>query len=132
MSVPDPFAPPPGSSPAPRGPAAPGAGGVGTAALVLGVLALTTGLTILGGVLFGGPAVALGLRGRARARTLGGPSGTAVAGAVLGLLGLLTALGAYLYIKDELEEFEGCRKESASLAQDRACEDALRRSLSGG
>lgn len=131
---PDPFAPPPVPPPAPqvpRNPAAPGAGGLGTAALVLGVLAAVTGPTILGGVMFGGPAVALGLRGRARALAAGGPAGTSVAGAVLGLLGLLLALGTYLYVADDLEEYEGCQRASVSLAQDQACEDALRRSITG-
>ena len=96
---------------------------------MLGVLALLTGVTMLGGLLFGGPAVALGLRGRARARAVGGPASSAVAGTVLGALGLLVALGACLLVRDELEEYRGCLKESFSVAQDRACEDALRRSL---
>ena len=126
---PDPFAPPP-QPPVPTRPPerAPGAG-LGTAALVLGVLALVTGLTIVGGVLFGVPAVLLGLRARAAAH--GGAAGTGIAGAVLGVLGLLTAAGVYLYIQDDLAEYEGCRKESVSLAQDQVCEDALRRSISG-
>ena len=135
---PDPFAAPaPGAPPVrppsvvPGEPAGKGAGGLGTAALVVGVLAFLTGLTVLGGVLFGGPAVALGLRARARARAAGAPAGTAVAGIVLGLLGLLLALAAYLYVQDDLEEYQGCLKESISFAQDRVCEDALRRSLSG-
>lgn len=131
----DPFAPPPASPPAgppSRPDAAPaGAGGLGTASLVLGLLALALGVTLVGGVLFGGPAVVLGLQGRARARARGGPSGTAVAGALLGLLGLLLALGTYLLVRDDIEQYERCRRASVSLAQDRACEDALRGSLPG-
>lgn len=131
----DPFAPPPAQGPAvPPGrqdPAPAGAGTLGTASLVLGLLALALGVTLVGGVLFGGPAVVLGLQGRARARARGGPSGTAVAGALLGLLGLLLALGTYLLVRDDIERYERCRRASVSLAQDRACEDALRGSLPG-
>lgn len=132
----DPFAPPPPPPPPATAPSRPdpgpaGAGALGTASLALGLLALALGVTLVGGVVFGGPAVVLGLQGRARARARGGPSGTAVAGALLGLLGLLLALGTYLVVRDDIERYERCHRASVSLAQDRACEDALRGSLPG-
>lgn len=150
MSTPDdPYAPPTGrpADRAPRGggpvwgpptgPARPGAvpppqhpgGGLGVAALVLGLLALVSSATIVGGLLLGLPAVALGLRGRARARTAGSSSGTAVAGAVLGLLGLLVSSGLVVLLSDEVADYRGCRKESVSIVQDQACQAELERAV---
>jgi hypothetical protein len=61
---------------------------------VLGLLALVLSWTILGGLVFGLLALIFGLLGRARAKrgeaTNGGMS---VAGVVLGILGLLIAIG---------------------------------------
>jgi uncharacterized membrane protein len=68
--------------------------GFGVAALVLGLLALVLFWTIVGGIIFGILALIFGLLGRARAKrgeaTNGGLS---VAGMVLGILGLLLAIG---------------------------------------
>ncbi len=68
--------------------------GFGIAALVLGLFALLLSWTIIGGILFGVLALIFGLLGRARAKrgeaTNGGLS---VAGAVLGVVGLLIAIG---------------------------------------
>ncbi|HEY6423613.1 MAG TPA: DUF4190 domain-containing protein [Pseudonocardiaceae bacterium] len=68
--------------------------GFGIAALVLGLLALLLSWTIIGGVVFGILALIFGLLGRGRARrgeaTNGGVS---VAGVVLGVIGLLIAIG---------------------------------------
>ena len=113
--------PPPG--------AAAGAGGLGAAALVAGVLALVLGVTMVGGVLLGALAVLLGTRGRQRARLRGGRSGTATAGVVLGLLGVVVAAATYAYVRDDLSEFRDCRRASVSLAQDRACEQQLRATI---
>lgn len=101
------------------------------AALVVGVLALVLGVTIVGGVLLGTFAIALGVRGRARARAKGGGAGTATAGVVLGALGLAAAGATYLYVRDDLADYQGCRKESVSIAQDKACERQLQRSIEG-
>ncbi|MDP9497692.1 MAG: DUF4190 domain-containing protein, partial [Actinomycetota bacterium] len=79
---------------------------------MLGIMALVAGVTVIGGVLFGTAAVALGLRGRARAAALGGSADTAVAGLVLGVLGLALAAAVWVWVEDELAEFQGCRKES--------------------
>lgn len=68
--------------------------GFGIAALVLGLLALVLSWTIIGGIIFGILALIFGLLGRARAKrgesTNGGLS---VAGVVLGVIGLLIAIG---------------------------------------
>ncbi len=63
--------------------------GLGIAALVLGILALLTGLFLIGGLL-GIAAIVLGVLGRGRAkRGEATNGGLAVAGIVLGVLGLL-------------------------------------------
>lgn len=68
--------------------------GFGIAALLLGLLALVLSWTIIGGIVFGLLALICGLFGRARAKrgeaTNGGLS---VAGIVLGIIGLLIAIG---------------------------------------
>jgi heme/copper-type cytochrome/quinol oxidase subunit 2 len=68
--------------------------GFGIAALVLGLLALVLSWTIIGGIVLGLLALIFGLLGRARARrgeaTNGGLS---LAGIVLGVIGLLIAIG---------------------------------------
>lgn len=68
--------------------------GFGIAALVLGLLAVVLSWTIIGGGVFGILALIFGLLGRARAKrgeaTNGGLS---VAGVILGLIGLLIAIG---------------------------------------
>jgi hypothetical protein len=68
--------------------------GFGVAALVLGLLAVVLSWTIIGGGILGILALVFGLLGRARAKrgeaTNGGLS---IAGAILGLLGLLIAIG---------------------------------------
>lgn len=68
--------------------------GFGIAALVLGLLALVLSWTVIGGIIFGILALIFGLLGRARAKrgesTNGGLS---IAGVVLGVIGLLIAIG---------------------------------------
>ncbi|MGH4014012.1 MAG: DUF4190 domain-containing protein [Pseudonocardiaceae bacterium] len=72
--------------------------GFGIAALVLGLFALLLSWTIIGGIIFGILALIFGLLGRARAKrgeaTNGGLS---VAGAVLGVLGLLIAIALVVF-----------------------------------
>ena len=95
----------PGYADAPRPPAEgglpPGAGrsgyrhggGMATAALVLGVLALVTSLTVIGGVLFGLLAVVLGaVAGRRAKRGLAPGRGRSIAGVVTGLIGLILSI----------------------------------------
>lgn len=72
--------------------------GFGIAALVLGLLAVVLSWTIIGGGVFGILALVFGLLGRARAKrgeaTNGGIS---VAGVILGLIGLLIAIGLIVF-----------------------------------
>lgn len=89
------------------------------------------GVSIVGGVVLGALAVSLGVRGLSRARTQGGSAGAAVAGIVLGALGLALAGATYLYVRDDLAEYQGCRKESVSLAQDRVCKEQLKHDIEG-
>jgi hypothetical protein len=72
--------------------------GFGIAALVLGLLAVLLSWTIIGGGVFGILALVFGLLGRARAKrgeaTNGGIS---VTGVILGLIGLLIAIGLIVF-----------------------------------
>ena len=105
---PAPYGPPPGApaSGQPAGAAPVGQGGYGgygsppaarkngfgIAALVLGVIALLTGL-VLGGIPFGIAAIVFGVLGRKRAkRGEADNGGMALAGLILGVLGLLGSL----------------------------------------
>lgn len=66
--------------------------GLGTAALVLGILAVPGALTVVLGFLLGIPAVVLGALGRGRAkRGEADNGGVALAGLVLGLVSLVIA-----------------------------------------
>jgi hypothetical protein len=67
--------------------------GLGTAALVLGILALALCWTVLGGIALGVVAVILGLQGRARSRRAEATNGgSALAGTILGALGMLASI----------------------------------------
>lgn len=93
--------------------------GLGIAALVLGLLALVLSWTIIGGIVLGLLALILGLLGRARAKrgeaTNGGLS---LAGIVLGVIGLLIAigilaLGVSLFNSPAGQNYQQCIEESA-------------------
>jgi hypothetical protein len=78
-----------GSAPYRSAPRQPQRNGLGIAALVLGILALLTGLFVVGGA-FGIAAIVLGVLGRGRAkRGEATNGGMALAGIVLGVLSLL-------------------------------------------
>ena len=66
---------------------------MGTAALVLGIIALVTCWTVIGGVVLGAVAIGLGIGGRGRAnRGEATNGGAATAGIVTGALGLVLAI----------------------------------------
>jgi len=98
--------------------------------LTSGVLSVLLGVTIIGGVLLGAFAISLGVRGLARRRATGGRAGTAVAGMLLGVLGLVIAGGTWLYAGD-VRDYNQCRRGSISPAQDAACKEQLRRGIEG-
>ena len=92
--------------------------GFGIAARVLGLLALVLFWTIVGGIVFGILALIFGLLGRARAKrgeaTNGGVS---LAGIVLGVIGLLLAigliaLGASLWNSPAGQNYQQCLQQS--------------------
>jgi hypothetical protein len=67
--------------------------GIGVAALVLGLLSLPAAMTIIGGLLLGVAAIALGFVGRSRVRNgEANNGGVAVSGIVLGALGVLLSI----------------------------------------
>lgn len=139
MSTPDdPFGVPQRSAPADAPADAPGPRATAgrnrpaVAALVVGVLAVVLGLTIIGGLVLGSVAMALGLVGRARARTVGRGGALAVAGVVLGALGVVLALAAYLYVRDEVARFQDCGRASVSIVEDERCRAELERELGIG
>ena len=110
----------PGYGPAGYGaPAAQPRNGFGVAALVLGLLALVSSWTIIGGIVFGILAVIFGVLGRGRVRrgeaTNGGFS---VAGIVLGAVGALIAIALIALAMSLLNSPEGrsyrqCLEQSA-------------------
>lgn len=84
----------PGYGPQPAYGAPPGGGSNGLAigALVCGIIALISFWTIFGGIVFGLIALILGIMGRKKANENGVGGGMAIAGLVMGILGLLGGL----------------------------------------
>lgn len=123
-------APPPGSGAAPRN-------GLGIAALVLGLLALFSSWTVVGGILFGLLAIVLGVIGRGRAkRGEANNGGLALAGVILGALGLLIsvgliALGASLLNSDTVQNLQDCIEQAATDAEVQQCQTDLQEDLGG-
>lgn len=124
--------PPSGAQAQPARPVV-GGGGMATAALVLGILALITSFTIIGGVLLGLLALIFGVIGLRRARRgLATGRGRAIAGIILGLLGIaiavaLVAIGASLLNSDEGKDLQSCLKDAGTdRSQVQQCEDEFR------
>lgn len=113
--------------------------GLGTAALVLGILALLLCWTVVGGVVFGLLALIFGAIGRARVKrgeaTNGGP---ALAGVILGLLGVvlsvvLVVVGAtfVFHHKKAINNLDNCLKNATTQQQKNTCNQQFSNSLSG-
>ena len=91
-----------------------GGSGLAVAALVVGVLALVTCWTVIGGVVFGLVAIVLGLLALSKARKgLAGGRGMAIGGIVTGALGLvlagaLFAFGLSLLTSDPAKQLREC------------------------
>lgn len=89
--------------------------GVGTAALVIGILAVITSWTVVGGAVLGVGAIVLGALGRGRAaRGEADNRGIATAGLVLGVIGLLSAaliaFGVSLLNSPKGQQLQDCLK----------------------
>ena len=111
--------------------------GLGIAALVLGILALLTGLFFIGGVL-GIAAIVLGVLGRGRAkRGEATNGGMALAGIILGVLALLlTALAAFgvasLLQNEEFGNLAECLQDAGNdRALQQECENEFTEGVSG-
>ncbi len=114
-----------------------GGSGLATAALVLGILALISSWTVIGGILLGLPAVILGFLGLGKARRgLATGRGRAIAGIILGLLsiaiaGLVIALGVAFFNSDEAQNLQDCLRDAGSdQSQVQQCEDEFRDQIS--
>lgn len=100
--------------PAYGGATGPRRNGLGVAALVLGVLAVLTCWTVIGGIVLGLIAIVLGVLGRGRARRREADNGgMALAGLVLGVVGLalsaaLVAFGLSLLNSPEGQQYQDC------------------------
>jgi len=114
----------------PDGPAGSPKNGLGVAALVLGILAILTFWTVAGGVLLGLIAIVLGVVGRGRAkRGEATNGGMALAGVILGALGLLVsvaliALGASFLNSGSGKKLQDCID---SAGQDQAAVEQCQR-----
>jgi hypothetical protein len=104
-----------------------------TAALVLGILALITSITVFGGVLLGLLAIIFGIIGLRRAnRGLALGRGRAIAGIILGLLGILVAaaviaIGVSIFNSDEVKNLRDCLENAGSdQTQVQQCQDQFR------
>ena len=127
---------PPSGQPAPVRPV--GGGGMATAALVLGILALITSITVFGGVLLGLLAIIFGIIGLRRAnRGLALGRGRAIAGIILGALGivvagLLIAVGVSLLNSDEVKNLQDCLNNAGNdQTKVQQCQDQFRSQVGG-
>jgi Domain of unknown function (DUF4190) len=108
-------------------------GGMATAALVFGILALLTSFTVVGGVVLGLLALIFGIVGLRRAsRGLAFGRGRAIAGIILGLLGIvlagvLIAAGVSLLNSREGKDLQSClKKAGTSQSQIQKCQDQFK------
>jgi ABC-type Fe3+-siderophore transport system permease subunit len=111
--------------------------GLGTAALVVGIIALLTCWTVIGGIVLGILAIVLGAVGRGRAkRGEASNEGVALAGLIVGALGLaltvvLVAAGASILFRHpkQFHNLQACDKNAATSAQRQACSRQFQKSV---
>lgn len=146
MTVPpDPFAEPPSEPTVPARPQEAGyartdgrpRNGLGTAALVLGILAVVTSWTVFGGVVLGILAIVFGIVGRGRARRGEATNkGSATAGLVLGAIGLLLSvalivLGASVLNSSSGKQLRACLSNAGQDASaQQSCRQQFEKSVS--
>jgi hypothetical protein len=122
-----------GQATAPYGSAPPAAGarnGLGTAALVLGILAVITFWTVVGAILLGIAAIVTGALGRGRAqRREATNGGVALAGLILGVVSIVLlagviALGLSFLNSDSGKNLRSCLNDAGSSQEaQQACAD---------
>lgn len=112
--------------------------GLGVAALVLGILALLTSITIVGGIVLGLIALILGVLGRGRAkRREANNGGMALAGIILGVLGIvlsvaIIAAGASFLNSDTGRQLTDCIESAGNdPAAQQQCERELTEKFTG-
>lgn len=111
--------------------------GMGWAALVLGILALLTGLFLIG-ALFGLIAIILGVIARGKVkRGEATNGGAAIAGIVLGVLGILLAILAVvgavsLFSSETFQNLTECVEQADDQAAADACAQEFGESVPGG
>ena len=110
--------------------------GLGTAALVLGILAIPGAITIIGGVLLGILAIILGAIGRSRAkRGLATNGGVALAGIITGAVGLVlaiafVAIGVSFLNSGSGKKLRDCLDRAGTdRAAQQVCQDQVRNDL---
>src|SRR3954469_8670145 len=142
--TPPPYGAPPGQ-PAPYAsdpygrPAGPPRNGMGTAALILGIVAIPGILTVVLGILLGLLALIFGIIGRKRySRREATNGGAAMAGAILGGFALavsiiLVAVGATFFAKhkSDIEKLRDCINNAQTQQQRQACQDQFQRDVTG-
>jgi hypothetical protein len=142
--TPRPYGAPPGQ-PAPYAsgpygrPAGPPRNGMGTAALILGIVAIPGILTVVLGILLGLLALIFGIIGRKRySRREATNGGAAMAGAILGGIALavsiiLVAVGATFFAKhkSDIEKLRDCINNAQTQQQRQACQDQFQRDVTG-
>jgi uncharacterized integral membrane protein len=111
-------------------------GGMATAALVFGILALITSFTLVGGLLLGLLALIFGVIGLRRAsRGLALGRGRAIAGIILGVLaivvsGALIAAGLSLFNSKDGKDLQSClKKAGTSQSQIQKCQDQFKKKV---
>jgi glucose uptake protein GlcU len=153
----DPYATPAPGSPAPPPPPGPPAyegasyagygytqpvaarNGLGTAALVLGIIALLLSWTIVVGFICGVLALVFGIIGRRRASAREATNGgSALAGAITGGLGLLVSIaliiaGAAFFEthKNDINNYRDCLRQAQTGQERQQCADDFNRSING-
>lgn len=108
-------------------------GGMATAALVLGILAIVTSFTVIGGVLLGVLAIIFGIIAARRARQgLALGRGRAIAGVITGVIGvllavLLIAVGVSVFNSPAGKNLRNCLKDANGNQQKvQQCNDQYR------
>ncbi len=102
--------------------------GLGTAALIVGILAILGIIIVFGGVILGIIAIILGFIGRGRAKKGQATNGgMATAGIVLGVIAIVAsvALGFFVgnVLQDEIENLQDCLDEADNATEQEECRE---------